>query len=261
VQLQRAASDGTDDTATASRMIVELSQVKTTPTNATPSTPPLLAARRVNAIELRDDVEVRSLLTSPTGELLRRVHVFAPIIRVENGQDNSVASVTIPAPGRMLYQDLAAPEKAPSPTTSPATALRGAVAVEWKKSMIYSAEANRASLEGDVVVVHSNPGEDSVKMLCDRLVAELSTRDGRQQIDRVVADRGASFESKQLRFDAASAEYLPGADRIIARGAPQQPVRVFDNAGASGGAFDELWWNLRSNRPERLKNVSATIRR
>ncbi|HEX8343060.1 MAG TPA: hypothetical protein VF624_19310, partial [Tepidisphaeraceae bacterium] len=66
---------------------------------------------------------------------------------------------------------------------------------------------------------------------------------------------------KQLRMTANDASYDPARNLITARGTGQQPVELTDVGGTSSGSFDEVVWNLQTNRPEQLKNVRGAVRR
>lgn len=101
-------------------------------------------------------------------------------------------------------------------------------------------------------------------MLAPRLVAEIA--DGKQspqgaQLKRLTADQGATMFAKKMRVDAARAVYEPANDRLIATGTPRQPVQWFDENGLSRGSFGEMWWNLKTNQPEKVKDVSVEVNR
>ncbi len=257
--------DGAIDRATGKRMTLLLADDP----KAAPATKPAPgmfggagAAKIVKAITLDGDVEVSSLLYSPTNELLRRVVVQAPAVNVDMLPTGDLGAVSINSGGRMLYEDRQTPATTQPASSAPGSAMRGVVAIEWKKSMVYDPATRRATLDGDVWIVQREPGRDQVEMKAERLVAEMNEPAAGQQasVKRIVADRGASFASKQLNFDAAEAVYEPDNNRVIARGSARQPVQVHDANGATSGSFEELWWNLKEGRPERLKNVSASVR-
>lgn len=260
VAIVSVSKDGAIDRATGKRMTLLLADdtnAKAKSVNGAIGG----AGKIVQSITLDGDVEISSLLYSPTNELLRRVHAFAPAVVVDVLPSGDLGAVKINSGGQMLYEDLQRPA-----TTRPANeavpAVKGKVAIEWKRSMIYDPAANTATLDGDVVIVQQDPGKDRLQMKAERLVAEMNPGATSQetQLKRIVADKGASFSSKQIRFDAAEAIYEPGDDRVIARGTPRQPVLVYDESGATSGSFEELWWNIKEGRPERLKNVTANVR-
>jgi hypothetical protein len=221
-----------------------------------------IGRKQVESITLADEVEVSSTLNAAEEpkKLLRRVHLFAPGVTVKTAKDGTLGPVSIPTGGRMLYED----RRTADATTQPVEgAIRGAIAIEWAKSMSYDPAVGMVVLDGDVVVVHQQPGEDPVRMLTRKLIAEIDPEaaDDTQQLKRVRTEGGTSFITPKVRFDAAEAVYEPGTDRVVVRGTERQPVEMFDQGGLSSGTYEEIWWNLKENRPERLKNVTGTIRR
>lgn len=253
VVVTSVSSEGSSDRATGKRLVLTLADAGKQPEKGA------IGKKVVKAIELKDEIEISSLLKGKDDQLLRRVHLFAPGVTVTAGADGELGPVNIPTGGRMLYED----RREAVAATQPQQAVRGAVAIEWAKSMNFDPKANQVILEGDVVVVHKPKEGDPLRMLTQKLVAELEPGQAgeAQKLKRVVASEGASFTSAQIRFDAAEAVYDPANERVIARGSDRMPVEVFDQTGASSGSFEELWWNLKTNRPERLKNVTGAVRR
>ncbi len=256
VVIKSIGGEGSIDTARAKRMTITLQDAPDAKQGAS------IGKKVMQSVQLSDDVEVSSVLNAPddAAKLLRRIHLFAPSITVNAGKDGAMGPVTIPSAGRMLYED----RRASAGSTQPDEAsIRGAVAIEWAKSMSYDPAAEQVVLDGDVVIVHQAPEESPVRMLTQRLIAELDTdaKSENQQLKMVRAEGGASFTSSQIRFDAQTASYDPGSHRIIARGTERQPLEVFDENGVSSGAIEEVWWDVRNNRPERMKNVTGAVRR
>ena len=256
VVIKSVAKDGSIDNARAKRMTISLEDVPDAKSDKS------IGKKAMKSVLLSEDVEVSSELyaaNDPT-KLLRRIHLFAPAITVNAGKEGTMGPVNIPTAGRMLYED----RRSNAATTQPNEAsIRGAVAIEWAKSMNYDPASQQVVLNGDVIIVHQAPGEQPVRMVTQKLIAELDTdaKTEDQQLKIVRAEGGASFTSPQIRFDAATASYDPGSNRIIARGTDRQPVEVFDQSGVSSGSFEELWWNIKDSRPERMKNVTGSVRR
>ncbi len=257
VGVRTVASDGSQQLATGKKMVIALADV----TDAKPDQQSI-GQKTVQSITLSEDVGVSSLLLvdNDPQKLLRRIHLFAPGVTVTMDKQGGIGPVTIPTGGRMLFEDRRDAAGATQPGDA---AIRGAVAIEWAKSMTYDPAAAEVVLVGDVVVVHREPGKEPVQMRSQKLIAQLDSGAGsdQQQLKSVRAEGGASFTSPQIRFDAATAVYDPAANRIIARGSENRPVEMFDQAGLSNGTFEELWWNIKENRPERLKNVTASVKR
>jgi len=178
--------------------------------------------------------------------------------------DGSVSTMTVPSAGKMLLEDNSKNGPASQPAaTQPAGGMnsQGRTAIAWSKSLNYDTVAKKATLLGDVLVVHQMGDGDSMRLSAPRMTADLEAGQGGQsQIKQVVADQGATFQSSKIRFEADHATYEPGGDRVIAAGTERQPVQVFDESGLSTGSFDELWWNLKTNQPERLKNITVNSR-
>ncbi len=224
-------------------------------------------------ISLTDDVEISSVQYDPAdaNKMLKRVHVFVPLVNISAADDGSLGIVKVPSGGRMLYENNVVSAPRPVDVNDPnppkanpqAAEMGGATAVQWTRSMVYDPAQKNAVIDGDVVVVHKAPDSDPIRMLTQKLIADFETAaDGKtQQLKEVRAGGGATFISPQVRFDAAEAKYDPTNERVIAAGTPGQPVEINDTTGASSGSFQEVWWNLKTNRPERLKGVSGSISR
>lgn len=268
-------ADGATQTATGKRLLVHLENApattQSTEATVTAASGPNSAAavvggnKRLKGLELLDEVEIKSILLTADGALLQRTHIFAQAVNLNTGTDGQVTDLNVPSGGRMLYDDRR-PDNASDATTKPSdlTSMRGAMAMEWKKSMTYRAADNQAIIDGDVVVVHQPPNQDKVTMNCQRLIADIvpaQGANGRATIKQVRADGGATFISKNSRFDAVDCIYDPANNRIIARGTPRNPIQIYDENGLSTGSVEELWWNIKEGRPERMKNVSAEMRK
>ncbi|MGC4031732.1 MAG: hypothetical protein QM754_08360 [Tepidisphaeraceae bacterium] len=214
-------------------------------------------------------VEISSLLYSATepNKIIRRTYVWAPAITVNANPDGTPGAIDVPSPGTMLYEDITPAVTTPNGTTKPSVGPlggQGAVALEWKKRMHYDPAAQQAVLEGDVKVVRRAPGQDEATMLAPRLIAEVT--DAKQspqgaQLKRLTADQGATMFARKMRVDAARAVYEPANDRLIATGTPRESVKWFDENGLSRGSFGEMWWNLKTNQPEKVKDVSVEVNR
>lgn len=211
------------------------------------------------------DVEVSSITLDPAhpGQPLRRLDMLAPQVVLTTAADGSVSTMTVPSAGRMLLEDngKGGATSQPAATQPGGVNAQGRTAIAWSKSLNYDTIARKATLLGDVLVVHQMGDGDSMRLTAPRMTADLEPgQSGQSQIKQVVADQGATFQSSKIRFEADHATYEPAADRVIAAGTERQPVQVFDQSGLSTGSFDELWWNLKTNQPERLKNISVQSR-
>ncbi|HEX8323826.1 MAG TPA: hypothetical protein VF595_07915 [Tepidisphaeraceae bacterium] len=228
-------------------------------------------AKQVKSLTLSgragDMAEISSHLypAGQTGNWLRRTFVYAPALTIYSNPDGSPGAIDVPSGGRLLYEEAApaAQPATPKPATRPASLGRGTVALQWTRRMTYDPAKKQAILDGDVVVVHRAPGADPVKMEAPRLIADVSSADGPQgaELTRMTADQGATLYGRNMRIDAARAMYEPATDRIIATGTPRQPVEWYDEKGLSRGSFAEMWWNVKTNQPERVRDVSVEMNR
>ncbi|HEY7087199.1 MAG TPA: hypothetical protein VH518_03860 [Tepidisphaeraceae bacterium] len=224
VSITAFASDGSKNTATGEKLTMELMddpKAATRPVSAsTKPADPMLAgfdsmkAKTLRSMTLEGDTKVESILTdSQSGALLRRTNLFAPILTV----DGETQQMTVPAAGRMLYQDLRAttrPTSAPSSEPAVATAagttgatttatisplgdMSGATAFRWDKQLNFDQKSMRAEMTGNVVIVHDDEKQKSEPY---RLNAE-----------KVSAD----FEREADKSDASSQKHDPSADGFM----------------------------------------------
>jgi lipopolysaccharide export system protein LptA len=226
--------------------------------------------------------EVKSVLTDARGDLLRRMHLFAPSIEV----DNEKQMMFVPEPGKLLYEDLR-PATQPSNAQaqgSPLGDLSGATAFQWSGRLEVDQKTNRARIlkgsaetDAPVTIVHQDIGGTSEPF---RLQANLVTADfekdpnasdkgadgmmptsGNMKIKSVSAEGTVHFTSRQIQFDADQISYDPAQELMIARGHERAPVRVYSPTGEAAGSFLEIGWETRTQQIKHVKNVQATIRR
>lgn len=248
--------------------------------------------KTVKQMTLSEDVEVDSMLYSADDPtlLMRRMNLLGPKVIVDMAADGTIATMTVPSAGRLLFEDhgattqpaatqpahnppsativAIAPPASPvpaaaasQPTSQPGMSVQGKTAVAWSHNMVYDLPSKKATLLGDVVVVHKSADQDPMRLTSPRMVADLEPVEGGQtQIKQVLADQGATFSNTKIRFESDHAIYQPADDRVIAVGTEREPVQVFDETGLSTGTFDEMWWNVKTNQPERLKNISVNSR-
>ncbi|GIW76337.1 MAG: hypothetical protein KatS3mg104_1400 [Phycisphaerae bacterium] len=144
----------------------------------------------------------------------------------------------------------------------PKSSSEGAVGLQWSKSLTYTAASEQMIVDGDVVIVYEPIEGDTIRVLTRRLIADIHQmpETGVSRLEKVYSEGGTSVIGQKVRFDAAQAVYEPDSDRIVVRGTPRQPVEIFDESGLSSGTYEEIWWSLKENRPERLKNVTGNLR-
>lgn len=279
-------TDGTTNEAKGRSLEIAFADAPSTKPTATPATKPTATptgfgsvggpAKQVKSLTLRggagENVEISSHLYAAgnADQWVRRTFLYAPALTVQTNADGSPGAIDVPSGGRMLYEEAAAatqPRPAATPTApakAPATGMgRGNIALQWTRSMTYDPTKQQAILEGDVYVVHRAPGEDDVFLEAPRLVADISDPNGPQgaQLKKMTADQGATMRAKTMRIEAPRAIFEPAADRVIATGTARQPVEWFDDKGLSRGSFAEMWWNVKTNQPEKVIDVKVEVNR
>lgn len=125
-----------------------------------------------------------------------------------------------------------------------------------------SGAAEPFRLEAEHVVADMEPQEDQ-PAAHKKATAGAASSPGNsgQKIKRLSADGAVHFSSRQIQFDAEQVTYDPTEDVLMARGAQDVPVQVYDEKGVSTGAFEEIWWNSRTQQIVRLSNLRGDIRR
>ncbi|MGH7179965.1 MAG: hypothetical protein ACREJC_21490 [Tepidisphaeraceae bacterium] len=288
VTAQTTQRDGSVDTARGTRLTLTLADAprdakqgalrRASPTSAPNilglSDSPALEALRdkvVRSVQLEDRVEATSLLSDASGTLLRRAHLFAPMIRY----DTQASRLTVPGAGKLLYQDLR-----PGPNRSTSIRqesnivpddFRGDTAFEWHKDLTYDEAQRLLTLNGQVLVVHLPAGAaEPYRLTADEINAELAPRsdaaqqsaqEGAMKLQKLGARGQVTFSSSNLRFVAQEVTFDPIEQLLVARGSDREPAELFDDSGLSRGHFTELWYDLRSDQIKRLANLGASIRR
>jgi lipopolysaccharide export system protein LptA len=249
-------ADGSVYQALARRMIVRLVD--------NPSrTSSRLSDKSIESVSLLEDVEVSSLLKSANdpNTILRQTHLFVSEANLDVDGQGQLRSVSIPVGGRMLFENHD-PGDTNQNVAGSEVQFRGAVGLQWSKSLTYTAASEQMIVDGDVVIVYEPIEGDTIRVLTRRLIADIHQmpETGVSRLEKVYSEGGTSVIGQKVRFDAAQAVYEPDSDRIVVRGTPRQPVEIFDESGLSSGTYEEIWWSLKENRPERLKNVTGNLR-
>ncbi len=288
VLLTTESSDGSKNTGTAARLVMELADdPKATTKPASKPQDPMAASagsmgnKIVRTVTLDENTELNSVLADAQGTPLRRLHLFARTARAEALAKRFV----VPVPGRMLFEDRRATTQ---PTSGPASApaallgdLGGATAFQWQKQFVYDQALHRAEMTGQVVIVHqdSTGGGEPFRLEAARVAADLeedpasttapATRPGgallpdasSAKVKLLTADGGVRFISSQIRFDADQVFLDPRRNLLLARGTDRTPVQVYDEKGISSGSFSEISWNTMTQQIENMHDVQARVRK
>ena len=275
--------DGSEQVATASKMLIALVDAvvpgASTQPDPPPSTQPTLATelnplrgKGLASMTLQGDAELQlcSAADAATARPKRDVHLFAQTATY----DVISRQFKVPCPGRMLVRDDAR-------TTMPATApdmlaggndMRGATAFEWHDQFLFDENENCATMVGQVVIVHQDltPDPKPFRLEASRVKADLTapqpspptTQPARPEfrVRRLSAFGGVHFTSRQIQFESDELEYDPAAATLFASGNERTPAQLFDDQGVSKGTFEELWYNTKTEQI-RLKGPQAHIRR
>jgi hypothetical protein len=288
VVVSTISSDATQDSATGDRLTLVLmddpnaatqpskpKKSTTAPADALSGDFQAMSKKVLKTMSLDGGTEVKSVLADANGLPLRRLHLFAPVVKV----DAETKLVTVPSAGRMLYEDR---RSTTQPSTAPTTAasaplgdLSGATAFQWAKQLTYDQNINRAEMLGDVLIVHqeTSGGGEPFRLEAQKVAADLEppskekdksttkpTESG-QKIKMLRASDGVHFVSSNIQFDADQVTFDPNAELLIACGSDRAPVQVYDEKGMSGGTFEEICWSTRTQQIVRLHKVQAQIRR
>jgi lipopolysaccharide export system protein LptA len=218
-------------------------------------------------MDLEGNTEVKSVLASPEGQMLRRMHLFAPRVRVEADTHR----IIVPEAGRMLLDDRTSTTQ---PTTAPAAGLgnlRGATAFQWSDKLTYDQSASKAEMSGDVVIVHQDNAANGqpFQLRAPHVAAEFeprpqgaapATQPSDEKLRRLVADGGVQFTSKMIQFDAADMVFDPTTETLTAAGTPDTPGHFYDESGISTGTFRTARWNSRTGSVQ-VEEFQATVPR
>jgi hypothetical protein len=272
IVVKTISADGTINTATGDKLLIEMMDDPTSttkPTTRRATTSPMDFdtgnKKQLKNLTITGNSEVKSILNNPKGDLIRRTHLFAPLVRVEAFDKRMV----VPAPGRMLYEDLRSTSQS-APTTGPAAPLgdmSGATAFQWDRELIYDQNENQAQLLGNVLIVHQpldEKGEpfrlDSQQVTVD---FEPSSAKGQQPSDSkmktMTAAGSVQFMSRQIRFESDRMIFDTINNRLTAFGTEHQPVDIYDDSGVSSAIVNEAWWDTRTQQMG-MHDISANMR-
>jgi len=224
-----------------------------------------------------EPVEARSILADAlTGQILRRMHLFAPELIYEP----PTRSMIVPDPGRLLVQDnRPQPKTAGQPDTGSPSAPgggRGATAFRWDDRLTYDDSIGRVTMTGNVLVVHEAPNSDRYELHAQTVAADLdrskpATRPATQSskhdpnaagahLRRISADGDVRMISGHMSFDAQSFQYDPTTGVMIATAPDRRPAHLLDEAGVSTGTFTYLQYNSKTRQVESLIGFHADMR-
>jgi len=233
-----------------------------------------LRGKVAREVLLEKDVEVRSVLLAPSGEVLRRVNLLSDVVRY----DLPGRQFEVPAPGRMLFEDRRPPDaKAPAGNAAvPALANRGATAFQWTERLVYDEPKGAATMSGGVIIVHQPPpGQqgETWRLDASRVTAfvepqpeiasqEPGAADVAQtlRLKKVLAEGDLTFTARDVQFEAAVVEFNPQTNVMTARGTSRTPATLAQGPGYNRGNFDSLEFNVSTNQLK-VTGFRATVRR
>ena len=287
VNIVTRATDGTISTAKGETLDLVLADAPTTqpakkPAATKPSDKPAGlavgggAGKVVKSFTLYGqsggNIEVTSELHDPADatKLVRLAYLEAANATVDMNPDGTLGGMNVPVGGRLLYENNGQPGAAtapaapsvPAPAANNPAGGNGTVAIEWNKSMTYQPAKQQAVIDGDVHVVRQANGQPAMTLAAPRVVADVTgnAAPGGVQLKRVTA-QNATLSTPQATINAATAAYDPTLNQVIAKGTPREPVKWFDDKGLSKGSFGEIWWNLKTNQPDKLVDVAVEMNR
>ncbi|HMB96427.1 MAG TPA: hypothetical protein VKK61_10340 [Tepidisphaeraceae bacterium] len=271
ILIKTVSADGTVNSASGDKLTMELMDdptATTKPTTRASSNSPMnfdtMNKKQLRTMMISGNAEVKSILSNSRGDLLRRTHLFAPLVEV----DSDAKRMVVPSGGRMLYEDL---RSTTQPTTSPAAPLgdmSGETAFQWNRKLTYAQNENRAEMIGDVVVVHqdnSGKGEpfriDSERIVVgfEPTAGKATTQPSDQKVKMMSADGGAQFLSRQIRFQSDRMTFDTINNLLTAFGTEHQPVEIYDENGVSTAIVQKAWWDTKTQEIG-MRDISANMR-
>jgi hypothetical protein len=298
VEIRTLTDDDSVATAVGKSLTIDLED--STTTQSAPTTQPMQSAqasqipqtdsafrsiseKSIRKIVLHDAAEIRSVLNDPQGKLLRRIHVLGDELWFEP----AARKLSLPGPGRMLFDDRRPRDEASASSTQPSTGptaemlargFSGATAFKWDEGLAFDENSGVATMSGNVLIVHQDRFDPrfNFHMTCRTVSAELAkdpaTRPSEPaaatgalpsaaQLRSVAASGGVNFKSQQIELDAGEVQFDPNTGRLTARGTSRQPVQVFGGGNISRGTFQELVFNTRTDEIERVREFRGILRR
>lgn len=209
----------------------------------------------VRTLTIDGGTKMDSVLADASGTLLRRIHMAAPLIRMEGeGEDKRFI---IPSAGRMLFEERTPTTQPTTAPTSPFGNMKGATAFQWQKQLTFDQSTGRADMNGDVIIVHGDDekAQDYFKLLSDDVITEFdqdkstgpkSPGQAEIKLKKLVASGNVKFSARQVEFLAPQMSFDPGSSTLTATGDDIVPVRVFEANGAPRGALKSASWNTQT---------------
>ena len=164
-------------------------------------------------------------------------------------------AVVIETPGKMLYRDLRVQDAAAKDDS--AGGFRGNAAFGWDERLDWSPASGALTMTGRATVAVEPRDRPRFTLAADRFRVTTRQADGRREVASAVADGAAHFSTKGLNFDAASVDYDPAAQTLVARGTAGSPVVVYDDRNVPTGRFGELVYNLATARIDHVRDLNA----
>jgi lipopolysaccharide export system protein LptA len=279
VVVKTISADGTVNTATGDKLTMELMDEPGSTTK--PTTRPTANSnspmdfdtgnkKQLKAMNIVGNAEVKSILSSSSGNLLRRTHLFAPLVRVEAADKKMI----VPAAGRMLYEDLRAttqpsPSAAATESASPLGDMSGQTAFQWDRNLTYDQSQDRAEMVGNVIVVHqdSSGRGEPFRLDSERVVVEFqptgekpTTQPSDAKVKAMDAEGAVQFVSRQIRFESDRMSFDTINNLLTAYGTEHQPVEIYDENGVSSAIVQKAWWDTRTQQLG-MRDISANMRK
>lgn len=267
VQATMPDADGMIDNAQCETMRIDL-----VPRPATPAAPGrhhavptnngqmgLLHDKQPSLITMTENAIVQSNSTAADGRVLRQFVLKAPIIKYALSATRTMAahSLLVPTAGVMLVRDHRPPEQTEGNGDQQGglSSNRGATAFKWSRRLVYSEDARRAIMSGDVLVVHQSdvPKELPVQLAGDEMTAYFepakittgttqSSEPPELNLQRLEAIGNAIATRGPAQLNAEKMIYEPATHWMTAIGSSSVPVVMLNEDGTQTTA-DEARWN------------------
>lgn len=209
------------------------------------------------------DIYLRSLKPGPNNTIARQINILGPRLECSLAPDGKPGRIEIPAPpggmGRMLYVLLPAATRTPVASKDPLQGnnLAGATAFGWKDRLVYDAAKGQFMMRGDVLVRHEpqSVAGKPFEVKCDTAIADVASgamqgtaakaADSADITRLVLTGRPVQIKRDPEELTAATVEYDPKTDDVIAIGSQGDPVQV--EKGLKTGSFQSVRMNLKTN--------------
>jgi lipopolysaccharide assembly outer membrane protein LptD (OstA) len=265
---------GPSDQAQGGRLLLYLAQASkaTQASDQSPASRPddiggadfdFMRNKQVQSFSFLQKAQMDSTLTDAQGNKLRELNLRGERI----DYDNTSQKVTVPGAGIMLTYDHQVAATQPSSFGG-----QGTTRFDWQTRFIFDQSARTATIEGSVVIIHRDEGQNARQVRLDaplvraQFESQSATRPAQAeqesslQLRRMTATGGVTVNTGDKTITAGDVEYDASHDQLICRAGEQGTVQLIDQLHPAGFNADEVWLNVKANTIEKIVNLSGRAR-